>query len=86
MATEMGIEILTEEEYRELQKLGEFDLKTSSWIKTPSEIRKLGGALFVIVVTIQSLFIITAQNLIMPLADFVAQSGFSKLHPISRLV
>lgn len=46
MATEMGIEILTEEEYRELQKLGEFDLKTSSWIKTPSEIRKLGGALF----------------------------------------
>jgi hypothetical protein len=42
----MGIEILTEEEYRQLQTLGEFDLKTSSWIKTPSEIRKLGGALF----------------------------------------
>ena len=46
MATAMGIEILTEEQYRELQKLGEFDLKTSSWIATPSEIRKRGGALF----------------------------------------
>lgn len=46
MAANMGIEILTEEEYRELQKLGEFDLKTSSWIKTPSNIRKLKGALF----------------------------------------
>ena len=46
MAAAMGIELLTEEEYRALQKLGEFDLKTSSWIKTPLEIRKLGGALF----------------------------------------
>lgn len=46
MASEMGIEMLTEEEYRELQKLGNFDLKTSSWVKTPSEIRKLGGAIF----------------------------------------
>jgi hypothetical protein len=46
MAAAMGIEILTEEEYRELQKLGNFDMKTSSWVKTPSEIRKLGGALF----------------------------------------
>ena len=46
MATEMGIEILTEEEYRELQKLGEFDLKTQSWVKTPAEMRKLGGGLF----------------------------------------
>jgi hypothetical protein len=46
MATVMGIEILTEEQYRELQKLGEFDLKTSSWVKTPSAIRKLGGAIF----------------------------------------
>ena len=46
MADAMGVEILTEEEYRELQKLGEFDLKTSSWVKTPPDIRKLGGALF----------------------------------------
>ncbi|MCG3160231.1 MAG: hypothetical protein JMDDDDMK_01300 [Acidobacteria bacterium] len=46
MAAAMGIEILTEEQYREAQKLGEFDTKTSSWVKTPSEIRKLGGALF----------------------------------------
>ena len=46
MATAMGIEILTEEQYRGLQKLGEFDTKTSSWIKTPVEVRKLGGALF----------------------------------------
>lgn len=46
MAAEMGIELLSEEEYRELQKLGNFDMKTSSWIKTPSEIRKLGGAIF----------------------------------------
>ncbi len=46
MAQEMGIEILTEEQYRALQELDEFDLKTSSWIKTPAEIRKLGGALF----------------------------------------
>lgn len=46
MAEEMGIDILTEEEYRELQKSGTFDIKTSSWIKTPSDIRKLGGALF----------------------------------------
>ena len=46
MAAAMGIEILTEEEYRALQKLGNFDTKTSSWVKTPPEIRKLGGALF----------------------------------------
>jgi hypothetical protein len=46
MATAMGIELLTEEQYRELQKLGEFDLKTSSWVQTPADIRKLGGALF----------------------------------------
>jgi hypothetical protein len=46
MATAIGIDLLTEEQYRELQKLGEFDTKTSSWIKTPPEIRKLGGALF----------------------------------------
>jgi hypothetical protein len=46
MAAAMGIELLTEEQYRELQKLGNFDIKTSSWVKTPSDIRKLGGALF----------------------------------------
>ncbi|MBX7244722.1 MAG: DUF4256 domain-containing protein [Candidatus Sumerlaeaceae bacterium] len=46
VATAMGIDLLTEEQYRELQKLGEFDLKTSSWVKTPPEIRKNGGALF----------------------------------------
>lgn len=46
MATAMGIELLTEEQYRELQELGEFDTKTSSWVVTPPEIRKLGGALF----------------------------------------
>jgi hypothetical protein len=45
-AAAMGVELLTEEQYRELQKLGEFDTKTSSWVKTPSSIRKLGGALF----------------------------------------
>ncbi|KYZ62766.1 hypothetical protein AWU66_13355 [Leptospira interrogans serovar Pomona] len=46
MAASMGIEILAEEQYRELQKFGKFDTKTSSWIKTPSNIRKLGGAIF----------------------------------------
>ncbi len=46
MAAAMGIEILTEEEYRALQKLGNFDTKTSSWLKTPANIRKLGGAIF----------------------------------------
>src|SRR6202451_4611255 len=45
-AAAMGIELLTEEQYRKLQSLGEFDTKTSSWVKTPSAIRKLGGALF----------------------------------------
>ena len=46
MAAAMDIELLTEEQYRELQKFGKFDTKTSSWVKTPSEIRKLGGAIF----------------------------------------
>lgn len=46
LANTMGIEILTEEQYRELQKLGSFDTKTSSWVKTPADIRELGGALF----------------------------------------
>lgn len=46
LANEIGIEILNEEQYRQLQKLGNFDLKTSSWVKTPDDIRKLGGAIF----------------------------------------
>ncbi len=46
MAAAMGIELLTEEQYRDLQKLGDFDMKTSSWVKAPADIRKLGGALF----------------------------------------
>src|SRR5258708_28113281 len=46
MTAAMGIELLSEEQYRELQRLGEFDTKTSSWVKTPSDIRKLGGAIF----------------------------------------
>ena len=46
MATAMGIDLLTEEQYRELQELGNFDMKTSSWVQTPANIRKLGGAIF----------------------------------------
>ena len=46
MAADMGIELLTEDQYRDLQKIGEFDLKTSSWVQTPAKIRELGGALF----------------------------------------
>jgi hypothetical protein len=46
MATTMGVELLTEQQYHQLQKLGEFDAKTTTWVKTPAEIRKLGGALF----------------------------------------
>ena len=46
MAAEMGIELLDEEQYRALQKLGPFDTKTSSWLKTPDDVRKLGGAIF----------------------------------------
>lgn len=46
MANEMGIELLTEEEYKDLQKLGDFDTKTSSWLKTPDDVRELGGAIF----------------------------------------
>ena len=46
MAKDMNVEVLTEEQYRELQKLGKFDAKTSSWLQTPADIRELGGAIF----------------------------------------
>jgi len=62
MAAAIGIELLTEEQYRELQKLSEFDTKTSSWVKTPAAIRKLGGALFVIAATTQFSFITTVRS------------------------
>lgn len=65
MASEMGIELLTEEQYRELQQLGNFDSKTSSWIQTPAEIRKLGGAIFRISVMALFSCITTVQNRIM---------------------
>jgi hypothetical protein len=59
MATDIGITLLNEQEYRELQTLGAFDTKTSSWIKTPAEIRRLGGALFATAGTTRYSFIIT---------------------------
>jgi hypothetical protein len=63
MADAMGIELLTEEQYRELQKIGNFDTKTSSWVKTPSSIRKLGALSFVIVVSTLFSRITTVRNL-----------------------
>lgn len=71
MAADMGIKILTEAQYRDLQQLGNFDTKTSSWIETPAAIRKLGGALFVIAVTTLFLFITTVLNLTMLPGVFV---------------
>lgn len=73
MASDMGIEILTEEQYCALQKLGKYDTKTSSWIKTPDTIRKLGGAIFVIFAMTLFSFIIMEQNRIMLLGDFVVR-------------
>src|SRR6266851_124441 len=74
MAAAMGIELLTEEQYRELQKLGDFDTKTSSWVKTHSDIRELGGAIFaVITATGMSSSITTVQNLTMPPGRSVAR-------------
>src|SRR5437762_5397154 len=73
MATAMGIELLTEEQYRELQKLGEFDTKTSSWVKTPPEIRKLEGALFCDRRFDMSSCITTARSLTMPPGRSVAR-------------
>ena len=73
VATNMGIELLTEEQYRELQQYGNFDMKTSSWIKTPAAIRKLGAHSFVISVTTLSSCITTAQNLTMQPEDSEAR-------------
>lgn len=67
----MGVELLTEEQYRQLQQIEEFDLKTSSWLATPVEIRKLGGALLLIVVMAGSSFIIMEHSLIMLYVVFV---------------
>ena len=63
MAAAMGIELLTEEQYLELQKLGEFDTKTSSWVKTPADIRKLGGALYCDRPTAASSWVTTVPSL-----------------------
>ena len=73
MATAMGIALLTEEQYRELQKLATLDTKTSSWVKTPSEIRKLGGALFVIAAMTRCSCVTTVRNPTMPLGVSVAR-------------
>ena len=72
MATAMGIELLTEEQYRELQKLGEFDTKTSSWVKTPSEIENSAAHSFAIAATIMSSSITTVPILITRREGFVA--------------
>jgi hypothetical protein len=63
--------LLTEEQYKQLQSIEHFDLKTSSWVKTPEDIRKLGGAIFVIVVMDEFLLITMVLNLIMRLVVFV---------------
>lgn len=73
MATAMGIELLTEEQYRTLQNLENFDMKTSSWVQTPSDIRELGGALFAIVASGTSSCITMEQNPTMPPGVFVAR-------------
>jgi hypothetical protein len=73
MAADMGTELLTEEQYRELQQLGDFDTKTSSWVKTPADIRKLGGAILLISATAMSSCITTEQSLIMPRGGSVAR-------------
>ena len=69
MAAAMGVELLTEEEYRALQELGTFDTKTSSWVKTPAEIRTLGGAIFWIGATSESSRTTTARSRTTPRED-----------------
>lgn len=69
----MGIELLTEEQYRELQQLGDFDMKSSSWVQTPSDIRELGGALFAIIASGTFSCITMEQIPIMLLEDFVVR-------------
>lgn len=66
MANEMGVELLTEEQYRQLQELGEFDLKTSSWLKTPDTIRKLDGSILATAAITGYLYTIMVPNPIMP--------------------
>ena len=73
MAAAMGIELLTEEQYRELQQIGNFDTKTSSWVQTPAEIRKLGGALYCDRRYNTVFYTTTAQNLIMQPEVFVVR-------------
>lgn len=73
MANAMGIELLTEEQYRALQELESFDLKTSSWVQTPSAIRKLGGALFAIVASGMYSCITTVRTPTMVPEGFVAR-------------
>lgn len=74
MAADIGIELLTEEQYRALQKLGSFDTKTSSWVKTPPDIRELGGAIFA---TTPSSSTTTARPPTTPPEAFVARSAYS---------
>ena len=75
MAASMGIELLTEVQYWDLQKLGNFDTITSIWVKTPSDIRKLGGHFFVFVTMTLSLYITTVQNPIMQSKGSAARTG-----------
>src|SRR5713101_4669994 len=74
LAAAMGIDLLTEEQYRELQKLGNFDTKTSSWVKTPADIKNSAGRSFVIAATALFSCITTVRNLTMPLGRSVARS------------
>ena len=78
MAAAIGIELLTEGQYRELQKLGHFDSKTSSWVKTPADIRNSAEPSFVIVGTRPSLYITTVRSLTTLLGGSAVRSGFNR--------